>query len=97
MQKLSPAAAAFAALAVGALALGGCASEKYVNEHVSVVDAKAQATQGQVSDQQAALQAHDTRLGELDKTARDALDRARPPARPPRASSSTPRSCPTIR
>lgn len=76
MQKLNPAAAAIAALAVGALALGGCASEKYVNEHVSVVDAKTQATQGQVSEQQAALQAHDARLGELDKTARDALDRA---------------------
>jgi peptidoglycan-associated lipoprotein len=76
MQKLRPSAVAVAALVAGALSLGGCASEKYVREHVSVVDAKADTTQNQVTAQQGALQGHDARLGELDKTTREALDRA---------------------
>jgi outer membrane protein OmpA-like peptidoglycan-associated protein len=76
MQKLRPTTIALAALAAGALALGGCASEKYVNAHVAVVDAKAQTTQDQVAAQQAALQAHDARLGQLDQSTRDALERA---------------------
>jgi outer membrane protein OmpA-like peptidoglycan-associated protein len=63
-------------LAAGALGLGACASEKYVNAHVAVVDAKAQATQGQVDAQQQALQAHDARLAQLDQTTRDAMQRA---------------------
>ena len=74
--KLRPAALALAAMATCAVALGGCASEKYVNEHVAVVDSKAQATQDQVTAQQQALAAHDTRLGQLDQSTRDALDRA---------------------
>jgi outer membrane protein OmpA-like peptidoglycan-associated protein len=65
-----------AAVAAGALALGGCASEKYVNTHVAVVDSKAQATQDQVTAQQQALQAQDTHLGQLDQSTRDALERA---------------------
>lgn len=63
-------------LAAGALSLGACASEKYVNEHVAAVDAKAQATQGQVDAQQQAVQAHDARLAQLDQTTRDAMQRA---------------------
>lgn len=63
-------------LAGGALSLGACASEKYVNEHVAAVDAKAQATQGQVDAQQQAVQAHDARLAQLDQTTRDAMQRA---------------------
>ena len=76
MQKLRSSAVVVAVLAAGALGLGGCASEKYVREHVSVVDSKAQATQDQVTAQQGALQTHDTHLGELDRTSREALDRA---------------------
>lgn len=49
-------------LLLGALSLGGCATKKYVNEEVGRVDAQ--------------VRAHDTRLGELDKTSRDALERA---------------------
>ena len=63
-------------LAAGAVSLGACASEKYVNAHVAVVDAKAQATQGQVDAQQQALQAHDARLAQLDQATRDAMQRA---------------------
>jgi outer membrane protein OmpA-like peptidoglycan-associated protein len=76
MQKLRPTTILLAAVAAGALALGGCASEKYVNEHVATVDAKAQSTQAQVAAQQEALQAHDAHLGQLDQSTRDALERA---------------------
>lgn len=50
------------ALALGALGLGGCATKKYVNEQVAVVDTK--------------VSAHETKLGELDQTSREALERA---------------------
>ena len=58
-----------AALAVGAISLGGCATKDYVNEHVAAVDAKVQATQGQVDQ-------HQAHLTQLDQTTKDALDRA---------------------
>jgi peptidoglycan-associated lipoprotein len=50
------------ALALGALGLGGCATKKYVNEQVGIVDSK--------------VANHETRLVELDGTSREALDRA---------------------
>ena len=50
------------ALALGALGLGGCATKKYVNEQVGVVDTR--------------VSAHETKLGELDQTSREALERA---------------------
>jgi outer membrane protein OmpA-like peptidoglycan-associated protein len=65
-----------AALAAGALSLGGCATEDYVNKKVAVVDTQAQATQAQVNQQQATLQSHDQHLAQLDQNTRDALDRA---------------------
>jgi outer membrane protein OmpA-like peptidoglycan-associated protein len=49
-------------LVVGALALGGCATEDYVNKHVAVV-------QDQVT-------THDAHLQHLDQTTQDALQRA---------------------
>jgi outer membrane protein OmpA-like peptidoglycan-associated protein len=60
---------AFAVLIAGALALGGCATEDYVNKHVATVDTKVDATQNQVDSQQ-------THLGQLDQTTQEALDRA---------------------
>lgn len=69
MQRVRPAIFAAAALAVGAISLGGCASEDYVDKHVAVVDAKAQATQSEVDQQQA-------HLTQLDQTTQDALNRA---------------------
>ena len=69
-------AVALAVLAAGAISLGGCATRGFVREQVGVVDSRAQATQAQVDSQQTALQGHETRLGELDKTTREALDRA---------------------
>lgn len=49
-------------LALGTLGLGGCATKKYVAEQVGVVDSK--------------VAAHETKLGELDATSREALERA---------------------
>lgn len=76
MQTFRPAAVAVAALATGALALGGCATKGFVREQVGAVDTKLETTQGQVSAQQGTLQTHEARLGELDRTTREALDRA---------------------
>jgi peptidoglycan-associated lipoprotein len=68
MQKARP-AIIVAALAVTAIGLGGCATKDYVNEHVAAVDAKTQATQGLVDQQQ-------IHLTKLDQTTQDALERA---------------------
>ncbi len=67
MQIMKP--AIFTAIAVSALSLGGCATKDYVNEHVAAVDAKVQATQGQVD-------RHETHLTQLDQATKEALDRA---------------------
>lgn len=64
------------ALLLGATALGGCATKKFVRQEVGVVDTRLQATQGQVEAAQGTLSQHDTRLGELDRTTREALQRA---------------------
>jgi peptidoglycan-associated lipoprotein len=61
--------AIFAVIAASAVSLGGCASKDYVNQQVSVVDAKTQATQSQVDQQQ-------VHLSKLDQTTQDALTRA---------------------
>ena len=84
MQGPKPAAvAAIIALAAGALSLGACATEGYVKKQVAAedtkvnsVDTELKGTEGTVQQQQAMLQAHDTHLGQLDKTSQDALDRA---------------------
>ena len=47
---------------LGALSLGGCATKKYVNEEVGRVDTQ--------------VQAQGARIDELDKTSREALERA---------------------
>jgi len=75
MNRLRSSAVALV-LAAGALSLGACATEKYVNQHVAVVDQKAQATQSQVDQQGQALQQHDTRLAQLDQATKDAMQRA---------------------
>jgi outer membrane protein OmpA-like peptidoglycan-associated protein len=65
-----------AAVAIGVLGLGGCATKGFVRDQVGVVDAKTKATQAQVDAQGGMLKTHDGRLGELDKNTREALDRA---------------------
>jgi outer membrane protein OmpA-like peptidoglycan-associated protein len=75
MNRLKSSVAALA-LTAAALSLGACATEKYVNEHVAVVDQKAQATQSQVDQHGQTLQQHDTRLGQLDQATKEAMQRA---------------------
>ncbi len=69
MRTLTPLVITIAAVATGALALEGCATKDYVQRHVGAVDARLQTTQGQVN-------AQGQHIGELDKTTREALDRA---------------------
>lgn len=69
MRDQNRAALAVMVLAAGALSLGGCATKGYVREQVAV-------TQAQVTDQGNTLQSHETHLGELDRTTREALERA---------------------
>jgi outer membrane protein OmpA-like peptidoglycan-associated protein len=54
---------------LGAIWLGGCATEDYVNKHVAVV-------QGQVETVQGHAQEQDSRIAATDKTAQEALARA---------------------
>jgi peptidoglycan-associated lipoprotein len=69
MQKLNLSILAATALAAGAFSLGGCATKGFVREQVGVVDTKVQA-------QQDTLQTHETHLTDLDRTSREALERA---------------------
>jgi len=62
-------------LAAGA-ALAGCATKGFVRDQASIVDTKLGAVQGQVTAQQGRLQATEAQLGELDRTSREALQRA---------------------
>jgi outer membrane protein OmpA-like peptidoglycan-associated protein len=82
MQKLKQSALILTALAIGAIGLGGCATEDYVNKQVSAEDAKSQAatqaaTQAVAQNAQAQLDAHQAHLGRLDQATQDALDRAK--------------------
>lgn len=66
MLKVRPAVFAAAALAISAISLGGCATEDYVDKHVSAEDTK---VQGQMDTQ-------NEHLAHLDQTTQDALNRA---------------------
>src|SRR3954471_24999800 len=69
MRRIKSAIFATTALVASAVILGGCASKDFVNQRVAAVDARTQALQTQVSQQQ-------TQLGQVDATAQDALKRA---------------------
>jgi outer membrane protein OmpA-like peptidoglycan-associated protein len=76
MHMSKSALSAAAALAIGALSLGGCATEDYVNKHVAVVDQKEQATETQVQTTQGQVDQQQQHLGQLDQATQDALNRA---------------------
>jgi len=69
MQRIRPAIFAAAAMTAGAFGLGGCATKDYVNQQVAAEDTKVQAAQ-------TTLDQHQTHLGRLDQSAKEALDRA---------------------
>jgi outer membrane protein OmpA-like peptidoglycan-associated protein len=62
---------AFAAVAVAAVALGGCATEDYVNERIATVQSSVDALAGQMNSRVGAVEAktseHDTRLAAVEK------------------------------
>jgi outer membrane protein OmpA-like peptidoglycan-associated protein len=64
-----------AALAA-AFAVTGCATEKYVNTHVAAVDGKISNTQSQADQQKAQIAEHDAMMARLDRTTREAMERA---------------------
>jgi outer membrane protein OmpA-like peptidoglycan-associated protein len=63
------AAGAIAAVMIGALGLGGCATKDFVLEKVGAVNKRVDADNGRMDQQ-------DARLAGLDKTSREAMDRA---------------------
>jgi peptidoglycan-associated lipoprotein len=67
--KFKSSAWVMGAIMVGALGMSGCATKEYVRDQVSAVDQK-------VATDQSRLDAHDARLTGLDRTAREALERA---------------------
>jgi peptidoglycan-associated lipoprotein len=68
------------ALLLGTFGLAGCASKAYVGEEVSKSSAanekRINEVESQVETAQSRLKEHDTRISELDKSTRDALERA---------------------
>ena len=68
------------ALLVGIVGLGGCATKRFVGEEVSKSSAASERriseVQTQVEAAQSRVREHDTHLAELDKSTRDALERA---------------------
>jgi peptidoglycan-associated lipoprotein len=64
------------AMMLGVVSLGGCATKKFVNEQVGQVSTRVDDVSGKVADVNARVTDHDTKLATLDKTSRDALDRA---------------------
>jgi peptidoglycan-associated lipoprotein len=69
-----------AALLLGIFGLSACASKRYVSEEVSKSSATSEKrineVESQVEATQSKVREHDTRIAELDKTTREALDRA---------------------
>jgi peptidoglycan-associated lipoprotein len=68
------------ALLLGIVGLGGCATKRYVGEEVSKSSAASEQriseVQTQVEAAQTKVREHDTHLAELDKSTREALERA---------------------
>jgi peptidoglycan-associated lipoprotein len=68
------------ALLVGIVGLSGCATKRFVGEEVSKSSAASEKriseVQTQVETAQSRVREHDTKLAELDKSTRDALERA---------------------
>jgi len=64
------------ALAAALVVTTGCATKKYVKQETGAVDTRVTEVQGQVEQAQTRLNTHEQRIGEISRTAQDALDRA---------------------
>jgi peptidoglycan-associated lipoprotein len=76
MHTIAPKPWMAGALLVASLGVTGCATHEYVDKHVAVVDGKVSAAQSQADQQRDQLAQHDARLAGLDRTSREALERA---------------------
>jgi len=63
-------------MVLGVVSLGGCATEKYVNQQVGQVSTRVDDVSNKVADVSTRVSDHDAKLSSLDQTARDALTRA---------------------
>jgi len=72
----NPRVLAASVMVLGALSLGGCATKGFVRDEVGVVDTKLQATNAQVAAANGAIQQQGGQIAQIDKTSREALDRA---------------------
>jgi outer membrane protein OmpA-like peptidoglycan-associated protein len=67
----------FVALAlIVALSATGCATKKYVKQETGAVNTRVDEVQGQVEQAQTRLDTHEQKIGEVSKTAQEALQRA---------------------
>jgi outer membrane protein OmpA-like peptidoglycan-associated protein len=64
------------AVMVGAIGMSGCATKGFVNEKVAAVDEKVTGVDQKVTGAQSRLDQHDTHLADLDRTSREAMERA---------------------
>ena len=65
------------AMVLGAtVSLGGCATEKYVNQQVGQVSTRVDDANNKIADVNAKVGEHDTHLATLDQSTKDALERA---------------------
>jgi len=71
-RKLYSVALAFAMV----LALTGCATKKYVKQETGTVNTRVDEVQGQVEEAQTRLNTHDQQIGQVSRTAQEALQRA---------------------
>ena len=59
-----------------AFAVTGCATHKYVDAHVAAVDTKISSAQSEADQQKSRIAEHDQMLARLDRTSREAYERA---------------------
>ena len=76
MRMKTPKSWMLGAALAAAFGVTGCATHEYVDKHVGLVDSKISDAQAQADANKAALAGHDAKLGELDRTTREALERA---------------------
>jgi outer membrane protein OmpA-like peptidoglycan-associated protein len=63
-------------LAAALIGTTGCATKKYVRQETGTVNSRVDDVQGQVEEAQTRLNTHDRQIGDVSKTAQDALRRA---------------------
>jgi outer membrane protein OmpA-like peptidoglycan-associated protein len=76
MRDVKSSAVVAGALLLGMVALGGCATKGFVRESVAVVDERVQGVDTRLATTEGTVQQQGAQLAELDRTARDALERA---------------------